>query len=280
MTEWLAHYEKDGELFFRIGRAGPDVVAEWLGIGRLVARRDGSTHRLERHPDADSREFAKIERGGVQLLLRHLAGKLALHGAAVESQGRAVVLLGRATQGKSTLAAALCTREDVALLADDAVALDRSGASYVVRALERLHWLDAAARRALGDLNNDVECPVSSGARVAGDVDLEGGYPAKAPIAAARVGAHGELVAFVDLVFTDGPTRLVRSSPLEAMAALVPQAVRFVLDDPDVQKRELEALGTLVDVVPVLRLERPRDLSFLSDSCERVRELLCSSPQR
>lgn len=265
MTEWLAQYEEDGEVFFRIGRDGEDVVADWIGIARLVARRDGSRHRLEVCPDADPRELAKIERGSVRLLLRHLAGKMAFHGAAVVEGDRAAVLMGRARQGKSTLAAALCARNGVALLSDDAVAIDPSADAFAVTPVEECHWLDAAAQRAVCDLG---------GAWAPGDVTEEG----KRPLGAPRVGGGGRLVAFVDLAFTDGPARVTRVSSLEAMAVLVPQAVRFVLDDPAVNRREVDTLARLVDTVPVFRLERPRDLALLSDSCDLVLNLLRELP--
>ncbi|HVM69360.1 MAG TPA: hypothetical protein VM204_05935 [Gaiellaceae bacterium] len=266
MIEWLARYEEDGEVFFRIGRDGDEVVAEWLGVARLVARRDGSAHRLERDPSAEPRELAKIERGGVKLLLRHLAGKPALHGAAIAVGDDAIVLLGRARQGKSTLAAALCAREGVALLSDDAVAVDAAPEGYVVTALEEHHWLDAAARHAVSRMTSGE----GAGEDVA-DGDRQQG---KRAVTASRLGRRGVLRAIVDLAFAEGPARIVRASGLEAMAALVPQAVRFVLDDPAVHRKEIESLGRLVEAVPVFRLERPRSLALLPESCDLVFSLL------
>lgn len=265
MTEWLARYEEGGETFFRIGRDGDDIVAEWPGIVRLVARRDGSSHRVEPDPNADSRELAKVQRGGVQLLLRHLAGKLGLHGAAVAFENRGIVFLGRATQGKSTLAAALCARSGAALLADDAVALDlrADGHGYVVSALEEMHFLDADARYAVGML----------GGESAGSGRAPAAHEGKAAVHALRTQPRAELVALVELAFTDGPPSVARATPIEAMNAVVPQAVRFVLDDPAVHRRELDELGRLIETVPTFRLERPRNLALLSASCDLVAAL-------
>lgn len=270
MTEWLAQYEEDGSTYFRIGRDGDDVIAEWIGTVRLVARRDGNAHRFERDRNAHPADIAKIERGSARMLLRHLEGKLSLHGAAIERGGHAIVLLGRAMQGKSTLAAGLCADEGVGLLSDDAVAIDPALVhGYEARPFEELHWLDANARRAITGMT-----------RGAAGIDVNQGSADattkndKSPVPAARTSSGGRIVAFVDLVFADGPVRLLRTSPLEAMSALVPQVVRFVLDDPEVHRKELDALGRLVDEVPVFRLERPRRLAVLSESCDRIFSLL------
>jgi hypothetical protein len=201
----------------------------------------------------------KVRRGSARLLLRQLEGRLALHGAAVAVEGNVGVLLGRSGQGKSTLAAALCQGGAAELFADDAVALDEGPGGYRITPFERDHWLDAYAREATGG----------------------GGPPAtsdegKAPVRAARVGeATAPLRALVELAFTDvAEPRLVARGPMDAMASLVPQVVRFVLDEPEPHRRELEALADLVARVPSFRLERPRRLDRLARSRELVRQLL------
>lgn len=255
---WLAEYEENGAVVFRIGRAGDDLVAEWIGTVTLRARRDGSDVRFEPEAGAEPLDLAKIRQGSARLLLRQLEGKLALHGAAVELEGRAVLLLGRSGQGKSTLAAALCAR-GARLLSDDAIALEApaaSGGAYEVVPFETDHWLDARSRRALGGSDDDAW---------------------KLPVRAPRVAdAKVPLVAMIELSFGESAAPEVHAlGGVEAMAALVPQVARFVLDDAEVQRRELEVLGDLVARVPrAARLVRPRDLAALDAAVGAVVDLV------
>lgn len=252
---WLAEHVEGGVLAFRIGRRGDELVAEWVGMTTLHANRDGSGVRWVDAPGAPAPELDKIRRGSGRLLLRQLAGELAMHGAAVARAGAAVLLLGRSGQGKSTLAAALCAA-GASLYADDAACLERAGDEVRVLAGETNHWIDAPARRALG-------LPVE--------------WEEKMPAPASRVGAGAaRLVAFVDLVFDDAATRveLVRREGLAAVSALVPQVARFVLDEPEVQRRELESLAGVVARVPVHALVRPRGHAHLGAAVAAVLDLL------
>jgi hypothetical protein len=253
---WLAEYAEEGQVAFRIGRRGDELVAEWIGLARVIASRDGLTHRFEAEPGVDAAQLEKVRTGSAALLLRQLRGELALHGAAVGVGDRAIVLLGRSGQGKSTLAASLCASGGATLFSDDAVALERgtTRGSYELEPVERNHWLDAASRAAVAATATDASDD-------------------KAPVPARRVATkRARLVAIVDLAFDDEATPCLTpvGRGLEAIAALVPQAVRFVVDEPERQRRELEALADLVEHVPVHRLVRPRDLSLL----ERAHPLL------
>ena len=258
---WLSEYQENGQTAFRIGARGDDVIAEWIGIARLVARRDGSASALQVVPGADAEDVEKIEKGSAMLLLRHLQGKRALHGAVIGDGERAVALVGRSGQGKSTLAAALCAQGAV-LFADDAIAIDEGGAgTWVVVPTETNHWLDASTRTFLGD-------PDAAG--------WEGKWASRASAVASRA---APLIAVVELVFEDStaPPALVRSSGLEGMASLVPQTVRFALDDEERHKQELGVLSRLVTDVPMFRLVRSRDISRLDASVRLVQQLVQGS---
>lgn len=252
-VRWLAEYREEGEVAFRIGRAGEELVAEWVGVVRLTVRRDGSGARFEVAPEAYGPDVEKVRRGSARLLLRHLAGELSLHGAAVGRAGRAVVLLGRSGQGKSTLGAYMCRARGVEFLADDAVALAEDQGRWSVEPLEEDHWLAPDAAAALG---------------------VGQGEAWKLPVPPQRRGGRSELAAAVELRYAEGAPRLARLSGLDAMHALVPQVVRFVLDEPELQRRELADLSRLVAAVPVFGLARPRGLGLLDGAADVIDDLL------
>ncbi|AKV00803.1 Serine kinase of the HPr protein, regulates carbohydrate metabolism [Labilithrix luteola] len=251
---WLAEHVEDGEVAFRIGREGDDLVAEWVGIVRLTVGRDGRNVRFVPEPDAYEPDLEKIRRGSAALLLRQLEGKLALHGAAVSVDSRVLVLLGRSGQGKSTLAASLC-QAGAALYADDAVAIESREGGYVVAPTEANHWLDRDARRALGlAALDDWKMPVATA--VAGRTEVR-------------------LAVIVELVYAAVATpRLTRVTDVDAFGFLVPQVARFVLDEPERQRREFETLAHLIESVPIYRLERRRGFDGLPATCALLRDLV------
>lgn len=257
-VRWLAEYEENGELYFRVGTTGPEVIAEWLGMATFIARRDGSEPRLTFEDGTDPRDAEKIRRGSAWLLQRQLDGRLGLHGSAVSLDGKAAVLLGRSGAGKSTMAAALCL-QGTDLLADDAVGIDpASDGGWVVLPRETDHWLDPSSIRALHALAG------------------EAGARSKEPRATARPAkAPARLAMFIELAFTEASEPTVRSQRgIEAVGCLVPQLARLVLDEPERQRRELDFLHTVVAATPIYRLERPKRFDRLAPAVDSVLELL------
>jgi len=251
---WLAEHREDGVLNGRIGRAGDDLVAEWTGVARLEVRVDGTKVRFSPDPSADPVDVEKVRRGSARALLRHLDGALALHGSAVAVGGRAVGLFGDADAGKSTLAASLCLgATGGVLLADDTIALEMSEERFEVLSLEENHWLDAGSRAALG-LGTD------------GDQ--------KHPVRARCAVGNEPLVLLAHLVFApvDAP-RITVLSGVEAIAAVLPRVLRFIIDEPERQRKELETLAELVRLVPIVRLERPRRYDQLETTATMIAAL-------
>lgn len=73
---------------------------------------------VEIEPGSEERDATSFVLGSAFGILLHQRGALVLHGAAVEKDGRAIVICGAPGAGKSTLAAALC-RNGYAFAADD-----------------------------------------------------------------------------------------------------------------------------------------------------------------
>ena len=254
-ARWLAETTDDRGAAARVGRDGDDLVAEWIGIARLHVGRDGSNPRFVAVDGAEATGVEKIQRGIVALLLRHLRGELGVHGAAFSIGDRAAVLVGASGKGKSTLAAYACAQRAAALVADDAVALERDSADvWNAVPLERDHWLDDDARRAVG-----VSGPTA-------------GVGYKAPERARAVATSPipvGAVAVLEWAEVERP-RCVRIHGMEAMAALLPLIVRFVVDEPELQRRELDLISDLVTRVPIVRLVRPRALGALPETVDAI----------
>lgn len=254
---WLAS-EGSGATTFRIGRVGADtLVAEWSGIGRLLACRDGSGWRFDPHPNAPGELIEKLRHGSIPSLLHHLRGAIALHGSAVSCDGVAVVFIGRSGMGKSTLAAQLCAREGASLLADDASTL-REEEVWLVEPQETHHYLAPSAVTTLG----------SGWMRPSARSE-------KQRVPASRVHQTPcRLRAIVDLAFDEMlPSALERLEGIHAVGALIPQVVRFVLDEPARLASELDTLARLIEVTPVYRFRRRRDLGDLANVSRHLQPL-------
>jgi hypothetical protein len=264
--EWLATStnEDDAENVFRVGRrvSSNDLIAEWVGAARLVARRDGSQHELIFDERAPSTLREKLKRGGVRLLLRHLHGELGLHGSAVAfGSTSAILIVGGSGSGKSTFAAGLCQRGG-RLLADDAVAISFSNSDMTVNVepTEIDHWLDRSAREALQlnslGANDDVKIPIRS----------IGSDDASTRVVAAVVLRWG----------ADDATNIQLNSVggVTALGGLLPHVVRFALDSPEHQRREIAQLEGLLNAVPTYVLERPKNrFDLLFPAVDMVREV-------
>jgi hypothetical protein len=228
-VRWLAETTDDRGAAARVGRDGADLVAEWIGIARLVVGRDGVNPRFVPVDGAEPAGVEKIRRGIVALLLRHLRGELGIHGAAFTLGSRAAVVVGASAHGKSTLAAFACAQRGASLVADDAVALERIVDVWRAVPLEPDHWLDDEARRAVGLARANAGDGMKSPER-ARAVAVE-----SSPI---------DVIALLEWADVEHP-RCVRLRGMAAVAALVPLLVRFVVDEPDLQRRELDRLSDL-----------------------------------
>jgi len=255
---WIAEYRGEDGVAFRIGRDGDELVAEWPNVVTLRARRDGSSHVLTPADGADPRDVDAIRRGSAEALLGHLRGELSVHAAAVAIGETAIVFLANSGGGKSTLCAAASARPNARFIADDVVALDRRDGVWRASSRERDHWLHDDARAALGLEIGEGKAAVAPGR------NAEDALP---------------IAAFVALEFGDEEQMaLSRCGLVDAFAIVIPQVVRFVLEEPEVVRTEIDLVSHLVEHVPVHRLVRPRNLRRLSESVDIVASIAKKGP--
>ena len=228
---------------FRIGTDGDCLVAEWQRLGELRLNRASHEFSFTAEAGADPLAVEKVRLGPVRALVRHVTGGgVTLHASAVSLNGRALAFLGDSGVGKSTLAFALASMDGEAfsLLSDDCLAIVDGRALPT----EGASWLDDGARR-LFALD-----PVSV---------------VKRPVSPPRVSTQpAPLERIFHLVY--GEKIEVRRLRGQSAAAVLSHAlIRFSIDDPGVQHRDLDTLASLAERVDVCELSRPRGAHYFTN---------------
>jgi hypothetical protein len=257
-VRWTCSFPPEGgAVEYRLGRDGSDVVAEWTGLATFRARVDGSGARLDPLGDVEPAELERQLGPVLAALLGHLRGEIALHASSVARRDVAIAFLGDTCAGKSTIASRMCLDPDVALLADDVAPLRHVHGAVWVQPSESEHELRPDVARAVGLPSSGVKTRLR---------------PARRAERAARLGAC------VVLSFDDAATvpAIERLPSARAFAAVARATMRFVVDEPDVLRAELDALARVVAQAPVYVLRRSRDLANLDVSAGVAARLLRS----
>ncbi len=251
-VEWISTQTDDGRAGFRVGRRGDELFAEFAGIGLLRAARAGKPNEFTPVPGADPVIVDKVQSSLVPALLRHIDAKLTLHAAAVEVSEQAIVCFGESGAGKSTMAAWLCEHHGARLLGDDTTALELGTSGALAVPTEACHWLvsgssvpdphGALKSRVVPRARADKPCRVAAICRLGFDTTLEG--PVLRPL-------EGQ----------------------DALAALVPALIRFVVDEPEALLQELESLLLLKKHVRFFDLVRPPGTQYIDRSARALVEL-------
>jgi hypothetical protein len=239
----------DGGTGLEIWRDGGAVVAYgyrtgeryWLELlGVATYGFSSGSREVVAYPEegvAESRVADGFERAALPLAL-HVNGHEVLHASAVLTSAGVVAFCATAGTGKSTLAYGL-SRRGHALWADDAVpfAARDDGAStfrvpFTLRLLEesRAHFGQPAFERSQED----------------GEAEL-------AAVCVLTRGDQGE------------PTELERLSPRDAFTTVLPHAYAFTAEEPQRNRRMLEAYGALVNTVPVFRVTIRTGFEYLDE---------------
>lgn len=200
-------------------------------------------------PAADRALLRLVLLGPAMALLLDQRGRLVLHANTVRVGDGAVVIVGEAGQGKSTLSAAL-VRAGHELVADDVTALDGATALPGIGRLKL--WPDSA--RALG------VCPAAL-PKVRADEDKR---LLHVPVAAAPVPVRAVIT------LDRGAPRLERLGRQGALQELVRHSFTVRVLHPERRAAHLAACAALVTAVPVVRLVAPRSFASLDETIARV----------
>ena len=142
---------KINRLGFYFYMTAESVYFFWDNVGAFLIR-NGKEIVIDPYSGVEERLLRLPLLGAVLAVLLHQRGFLSLHASAVEINGGAVVFLGGRGWGKSTLAATLYARGHQ-LIADDLVGLDIGSTRHpmVLPGFPQLKLLPEAAASALGD---------------------------------------------------------------------------------------------------------------------------------
>jgi len=118
----IAEFVEDGFPYYTFCRVGDGIVGRMGSIGDFEISGDLAT--VVCHPYVGGRHdlLPAIVPGAIAAFLMNMAGRLVLHGSAVDIGGRALAFVGQSGQGKSTMAALFCAA-GAALVTDDVLPL-------------------------------------------------------------------------------------------------------------------------------------------------------------
>ena len=235
--------------FIQIGREG-EVLLDMKHAGRFLLR-NGREILVSPFESPESEAFQSFLTGTVAGLLFHQQSRLALHASAVVVRGRAILLSGWATVGKSALAAALI-EQGAEFLSDDLCLVDMSREEAIVAAgPSRIRlWPD------VGDylgFPEEARYPLRPGLRKFTLV-TQTASPVRAGLLVRAEDAHHRSVHFERLRGMHSvmpPHSLVYQ---HRFAGLLQR-----------QKPMLTALSTLAGKVPAIRMEFPRQMQQLRE---------------
>jgi hypothetical protein len=223
---WFASYElENGGCLLRMPPTGSFLLEP--GAGRVAVESTGEDAELLEH---------RIASSAICTLLS-LRGDLALHAAAVEADGRAIVFCGPSLRGKSTLAGAL-GEAGCRLLGEDGIVIELGADGPVAHPGARGVRMRGGRQRPLL-----VEDPGA-------------GEPGPCPVAAViLLGERGIEFAVEPLV------------PARALALLTPNLIHS--GGRASIAAAFQRLAALLGSVPALQISLPDDLEALPENCQR-----------
>jgi hypothetical protein len=230
---------------------------------RIVVAADGDAVWATWPPAATVEDTATYLLGPTLGFVLRVRGVTCLHASAVVIDGKAVALVGEASAGKSSTAAAFA-RAGHAVLSDDVVALDDRGDSFLVQpAYPRVRLWDDAVRPLFGSADALPRITPTWEKRYL-DLNAPGYHFQHEALPLAAIYLLGERVA------PPAAPAITEVAPREALMGLVANTyANYLLDAPQ-RAVEFEALGRLVRHVPVRSARASSEFSRIGEFCEHI----------
>jgi len=241
-------------IFYTLARAD-GVVLRYPGLCDFVGDARFARVAVHPHPGADEGLLPVLIAGALLAMHLMLRAELVLHASAVQAGERAVAFVGRSGMGKSTLATVLSSR-GYPLVSDDLLRVDTDLRVYPGATETRLR---PGARSLAGGGGYET----ADGRLAHRPCDLVDG---PLPLAACVIPQPSREV-------TEVSTRRLR--PVEALVRLSSYPRVLGWTDPATMSAAFQALGALVERVPVLEATIPWGPPFGAGIDRLVDEAAC-----
>lgn len=227
----------------------------------FVLNQSGSQICAFWNPPSTLEDVATYLLGHVSGLLLYRRGLTSLHASAIALNGKALVFVGAAEAGKSTLAAAFA-RLGHRVLADDILVLDQAECLIVARpGIPRIGLWPQSVAHLWGDAD---ALPRQTPTWEKRYLDLAAhGLFQDAPLPIAAVYVLGERAS--DLTLSIEP-----ASGTEALLVLLANKYVTRYSEREQDKRDFVLLSKLAASVPIRRVTRSDTLSDLDATCEAI----------
>jgi hypothetical protein len=253
--ERLAEIARPNQTIFYTLARGDGVVLRYPGLCDFVGDARFARIAVHPHPGADEGLLPVLIAGALLAMHLMLCDELVLHASAVQAGDRAVAFVGRSGMGKSTLATVL-SGQGYPLISDDLLRVDKSSLVYPGATETRLR---PGARSLAGD--NGYE--TADGRLAHRPCDL---VDSPLPLAACVIPQPSRDV-------TEVSTRRLR--PVEALVRLSSYPRVLGWTDPVTMSTAFQALGDLVEQVPVIEATIPWGPPFGAGINRLVEEAAC-----
>jgi hypothetical protein len=257
---WRLRY-RDHDLALEDLAAGDWMRLRYQAGPTFVLKKDGSEISVSGMPSSALHDFETYLFGPISGLLLYLRGLTCLHASAIAREDKALVFVGMAEAGKSTLAATFA-RKGYRVLTDDILALARASTDIVAKpGIPRIGLWPESVEHLWGD-EDALPRQTPTWDKRHFDLTDKGLFQDSA----LSVGA-------VYLLADREPNAALRIEPLvgtNAVLALIANKYVTRYAEREQGRRDFVLLSELAASVPVRRVTRNNALTDLNATCEAI----------